>query len=181
MTPRLKEKFEKEVVPTLLKEFNLANAMTVPRLSKITVNMGVGEASKDIKLLDGAVAEMISITGQKPIITKARRSIATFKLREGMPIGVKVTLRRARMWEFLDRLLNIALPRVRDFRGLSPKAFDGKGNYSLGIKEQIIFPEINYDTIGRIQGLNVSLTTTTDDDEQAHALLKHLGMPFRKR
>jgi large subunit ribosomal protein L5 len=179
MTPRLQEKYQTEVVPSLMKDFSLSNVMEVPRLRKITLNMGVGEAVRDVKLLDSAVAELTVITGQKPIITHARKSIATFKLREGMPIGVKVTLRRERMWEFLDRLLNVALPRVRDFRGLSPRAFDGRGNYSLGIREQIIFPEINYDKIDRIKGLNVSLTTTATDDKQAYAMLKYLGFPFR--
>ncbi len=178
--PRLQQHYLNEIAPALLKELSIDNVMQVPRLTKITVNMGIGEAVKDVKLLDSAVAELTAITGQKPVITKARRSIATFKLREGMPIGVMVTLRRARMWEFYDRLVNIALPRVRDFRGLSPKAFDGKGNYSLGIKEQIIFPEIDYDTISRVRGLNISLTTSARTDEEGLALLKKLGFPFRR-
>ena len=179
MKPRLHERYDKEIVPHLMKELSFRNVMEVPRLKKITVNMGVGEASRDVKLLDSAVEELRVLTGQKPVITRARRSIASFKLRAGMPIGVMVTLRRAHMWEFLDRLLNIALPRVRDFRGLSRKAFDGKGNYSLGVKEQIIFPEIDYDKIDRIKGLNVSLTTSARNDDEAYALLKHLGVPFR--
>ena len=178
--PRLQQHYLNEIAPALLKELSIDNVMQVPRLTKITVNMGIGEAVKDVKLLDSAVAELTAITGQKPVITKARRSIATFKLREGMPIGVMVTLRRARMWEFYDRLVNIALPRVRDFRGLSPEAFDGKGNYSLGIKEQIIFPEIDYDTISRVRGLNISLTTSARTDEEGLALLKKLGFPFRR-
>lgn len=180
MQPRLHQQYVNEIAPALLKELSVENVMQVPRLTKITVNMGIGEAVKDVKLLDSAVAELTAITGQKPVITKARRSIATFKLREGMPIGVMVTLRRDRMWEFYDRLVNVALPRVRDFRGLSPKAFDGKGNYSLGIKEQIIFPEIDYDTISRVRGLNISLTTSARTDEEGFALLKKLGFPFRR-
>ena len=180
MQPRLHQQYVNEIAPALLKELSVENVMQVPRLTKITVNMGIGEAVKDVKLLDSAVAELTAITGQKPVITKARRSIATFKLREGMPIGVMVTLRRDRMWEFYDRLVNVALPRVRDFRGLSPKAFDGKGNYSLGIKEQIIFPEIDYDTISRVRGLNISLTTSARTDEEGFALLKKLGCPFRR-
>jgi large subunit ribosomal protein L5 len=180
MRPRLEERYHKEIVPALMEEFAFGNVMEVPRLQKVTLNMGIGDAVRDVKLLDSAVRELATISGQKPVITKARRSIATFKLRAGMPIGVKVTLRRARMWEFLDRMLSIAIPRVRDFRGLPPKAFDGKGNYSLGIREQIIFPEIDYDDIDKIKGLNVSLSTTARDDKQAFSLLKHLGFPFRK-
>ena len=180
MMPRLQEKYKKEVVPELHKELDIKNPMEIPELVKITVNMGVGEAVRDVKLLDSAVAEITTITGQKPVITRARRSIASFKLREGMPIGVMVTLRRARMWEFYDRLVNIALPRVRDFRGLSPKAFDGNGNYSLGIREQIIFPEIDYDSIQQVRGLNISITTNARTDEEAFALLKRLGFPFRR-
>ena len=180
MQPRLQVKYENEIAPALTKELGLTNPMQIPRLTKITVNMGVGEAVRDVKLLDGAVQEITAITGQKPVITKARRSIASFKLREGMPIGVMVTLRRTQMWEFYDRLVNVALPRVRDFRGLSPKAFDGNGNYSMGLKEQIIFPEIDYDKIGQIRGMNISLTTSAANDEQGHALLKALGFPFRR-
>ncbi|MBN1945018.1 MAG: 50S ribosomal protein L5 [Bradymonadales bacterium] len=179
MKPRLQQKYEEEIIPRLIKEFSYRNVMQVPRLAKITVNMGIGEASRDIKLLDSAVEEIKTITGQKPIITRARRSIAAFKLRAGMPIGVMVTLRRARMWEFLDRLLSIAMPRVRDFKGLSRKAFDGKGNYAMGIREQIIFPEIEYDQIDRIKGMNVCLTTTAKNDDEAYALLRYLGVPFR--
>ena len=180
MMPRLQETYLEEVVPALREELTILNPMQVPRLVKITVNMGVGEAVQDVKQLDSAVAELTTITGQKPVITKARRSIASFKLRAGMPIGVMVTLRRSRMWEFYDRLVNVALPRVRDFRGLSPKAFDGNGNYSLGIREQIIFPEIDYDSIQKVRGLNISLTTNARNDEEAFALLKRLGFPFRR-
>lgn len=179
MIPRLLEKYRTEVSPKLMKEFSLSNVMEVPKLTKITVNMGIGEAVRDIKLLDSAVNEITLLAGQKPVITRARRSIATFKLRAGMPIGAMVTLRHHRMWEFFDRLVNFAMPRIRDFRGMSPKAFDGKGNYSLGVKEQIIFPEIDYDKIDRIKGLNVSITTTAPDDKQAFSLLRHLGFPFR--
>ena len=179
MTPRLYTKYQDEIVSALTKELGIKNIMEVPKLSKITVNMGVGEAVQDIKQLDSAVKELATITGQKAVITKAKRSIATYKLREGMPIGACVTLRRTIMWEFLDRLITIALPRVRDFRGLSPRAFDGLGNYSLGIREQIIFPEINYDSISKVRGLNISLTTTAKNDQEGLALLKHLGFPFR--
>lgn len=177
---RLYERYVDKVVPALNEEFGYKNPMEVPSLTKVVVNMGLGEAIQNIKLIESAVQQIGLITGQKPVITKARRSIATFKLREGMPIGVMVTLRRDRMWEFLDRLMNIALPRVRDFRGVSAKAFDGKGNYSLGIREQIIFPEINYDKIEKIKGLNVTVVTTARTDEEARALLKALGMPFAK-
>lgn len=177
--PRLKLLFQKEVVPALMKEFNYKNPLQVPRLEKITVNMGLGLAIQDPKILDSAVAELAVITGQKPVITKARKSIANFKLRQGMSIGAMVTLRGDRMYEFLDRLLSLALPRVRDFRGVSPKAFDGRGNYSLGIKEQIIFPEINYDKIDRIKGLNITIVTTARTDEEGKRLLELLGMPFR--
>lgn len=177
--PRLKLLFQKEVVPALMKEFNYKNPLQVPRLEKITINMGLGLAIQDPKILDSAVAELAVITGQKPVITKARKSIANFKLRQGMSIGAMVTLRGDRMYEFLDRLLSLALPRVRDFRGVSPKAFDGRGNYSLGIKEQIIFPEINYDKIDRIKGLNITIVTTARTDEEGKRLLELLGMPFR--
>lgn len=176
---RLKEFYYKEVVPGLIEEFGLKNSMQVPRLVKIVVNIGLGQAVQNVKLIDGAVAELSTVTGQKPVVTKARKSIATFKLRKGMPIGCMVTLRGDRMYEFYDRLVNIALARVRDFRGVSPKAFDGRGNYSLGIREQIIFPEINYDKVERIQGMNISIGTTSGNDEQARSLLKRLGMPFR--
>lgn len=176
---RLKEIYFKEVLPQLMKTFGYKNVMQVPRLEKITLNMGLGEAVQNIKILDSAVEELTIISGQKVVITKAKRSIAAFKLREGMPIGCMVTLRRDRMYEFFDKLVNIALPRVRDFRGVSGKAFDGRGNYSLGIREQIIFPEINFDKIDKVKGLNVSIVTTAKTDEEGKALLRLLGMPFR--
>lgn len=178
---RLKEQFEKEIIPQLRDELKLANDMEVPRVSKITVNMGVGEAKTDAKLLDDAAEEMAVITGQKAKITRARKSIASFKVREGMPVGCTVTLRGRRMYEFLDRLISIALPRIRDFRGISPKSFDGRGNMSLGIKEQIIFPEIDYDSISQTRGLDVTITTTAKNDEEGRALIEKLGMPFRER
>lgn len=177
---RLKEKYVKELAPKLLEELQLGNVMRVPKVEKVVVNMGVGEAIQNSKLLESAVEELGSITGQKPVITKAKKSIAGFKLREGMPIGCMVTLRNDRAYEFLDRLINIALPRVRDFKGISPKAFDGRGNYTLGISEQIIFPEIELDKIAKIGGLNISIVTTAQTDEEGRALLTGLGMPFRK-
>ncbi|MDI6753440.1 MAG: 50S ribosomal protein L5 [Thermodesulfobacteriota bacterium] len=176
---RLKEIYLKEVVPQLMKTFGYKNIMQVPKLEKITLNMGLGEAVQNIKILDSAVEELALISGQKVVITKAKRSIATYKLREGMSIGVMVTLRRDRMLEFFDRLVNIALPRVRDFRGISGKAFDGRGNYSMGIREQIIFPEINFDKIDKVKGLNISIGTTAKTDEEGKELLRLLGMPFR--
>jgi large subunit ribosomal protein L5 len=176
---RLKERYQKEVVPALMEEFRFKNVMQAPRLQKIVVNVGLGQATQNVKVIDAAVAEITQITGQKPVVTKARKSIATFKLRRGMPIGCMVTLRGEKMWEFLDRLLNVALPRVRDFRGVSPKAFDGRGNYSLGIREQIIFPEINYDKVERISGMNITINTSARNDEEARSLLQRLGMPFR--
>ncbi len=176
---RLKELYHKELVPKLKKEFNYKSGMQVPRLQKILVNMGLGEAVQNIKVLDSATNELMVITGQKPVSTKARKSIANFKLRKGMPIGAMVTLRANRMYEFFDRLVNVSLPRVRDFRGVSGKSFDGRGNYSLGIKEQIIFPEIDYDKIDKIKGLNINIVTTAKTDEEGKALLKLLGMPFR--
>jgi len=176
---RLTEIYLKEVVPQLMKAFGYKNVMQVPRLEKITLNMGLGEAVQNIKILDSAVEELSLIAGQKAVITKARRSIANFKLREGMPIGVMVTLRRDRMMEFFDKLVNTALPRVRDFRGVSGKAFDGRGNYALGIREQIIFPEINLDKIDKVKGLNISIVTTAKTDEEGKELLRLLGMPFR--
>ena len=179
-TPRMKEFYEQTVVPKLTKEFNYHNPNQVPRIVKISLNMGLGEAIQNAKILDSAADELTAISGQKPIITKARRSIAAFKLREGMPIGVTVTLRREKMFFFLDKLINIVLPRVRDFRGVSAKAFDGRGNYTLGIKEHIIFPEIDYDKIDKIKGLNISIVTTAKTDEEARFLLTELGMPFRK-
>ncbi|MCJ7664759.1 MAG: 50S ribosomal protein L5 [Desulfobacterales bacterium] len=175
----MKEFYTKEVVPALKKQFNYKSIMQVPRLDKIVINMGLGEAIENIKILDSALEEIAAITGQRPVITKARRSIAQFKLRAGMPIGCMVTLRKERMYEFLNRLINIALPRVRDFRGLPPHAFDGRGNYSLGIKEQIIFPEIDYDKIDKIKGMNIVITTTAKTDEEGRELLRLLGMPFR--
>ncbi len=177
---RMYKRYVDKVVPALNEEFGYKNPMEVPGVAKVVVNMGLGEAIQNIKLIESAVQQLGLITGQRAVVTKARRSIATYKLRAGMPIGAMVTLRRDRMWEFLDRLMNIALPRVRDFRGVSAKAFDGKGNYSLGIREQIIFPEINYDKIEKIKGLNVTVVTTADTDEEARALLKGLGMPFAK-
>jgi large subunit ribosomal protein L5 len=176
---RLTEIYLKDVVPQLMKAFGYKNVMQVPRLEKVTLNMGLGEAVQNIKILDSAVEELSLIAGQKAVITKAKRSIANFKLREGMPIGVRVTLRRDRMMEFFDKLVNTALPRVRDFRGVSGKAFDGRGNYALGIREQIIFPEINLDKIDKIKGLNVSVVTTAKTDEEGKELLRLLGMPFR--
>ena len=178
VTPRLKTRYREEILPALQAEFEIKNVMQVPGLTKIVVNMGVGEAARDSKLIEGAVKDLTAITGQKPLVTKARKSIAQFKLREGMPIGVRVTLRGDRMWEFLDRLVSIALPRIRDFRGLDPGSFDGRGNFSLGIREQIIFPEIDYDSIAAVRGLDVAITTTAPDDEQGLALLRALGMPF---
>ncbi|MCA1796087.1 MAG: 50S ribosomal protein L5 [Desulfuromonadaceae bacterium] len=177
---RLKEKYNKELAPKLLKDLQLDNVMRVPKVEKVVVNMGVGEAIQNSKLLESAVEEIGNITGQKPVITKAKKSIAGFKLREGMPIGCMVTLRQNRAYEFLDRLINVALPRVRDFKGISPKAFDGRGNYTLGINEQIIFPEIELDKIAKIGGLNISIVTTAQTDEEGRALLTELGMPFRK-
>ncbi len=176
---RLKELYHTEIVSKLRSDFNYKNIMEVPRIEKIVVNMGLGEAIQNVKILDSATAELNAITGQKSVITKAKKSIATFKLREGMPIGCMVTLRRERMFEFLDRLMNVSLARVRDFKGVSPKAFDGKGNYTLGIKEQLIFPEINYDAVDKIKGLNITIVTSAKTDEEGRALLKYLGMPFR--
>jgi large subunit ribosomal protein L5 len=176
---RLKEHYKKEVIPALIKTFDYKNPMEVPRLVKIVVNMGLGEAVQNVKILDSAVEEMTKIVGQKPVITKARKSIATFKLRQGMSIGCCVTLRRERMYEFFDRLVNVALPRVRDFRGISSKSFDGRGNFALGLKEQIIFPEIDYDKVEKVRGMNIAVVTTAKTDEEAHQLLKLMGMPFK--
>jgi len=176
---QLKEFYEKEAVPKLIEIFNFKNIMQVPRLEKVVLNMGLGEAIQNIKLLDAAAAELQIIAGQHPVITRAKKSIAAFKLREGMPIGCMVTLRRNRMYDFFYKLVNVALPRVRDFRGISGKAFDGRGNYSLGIKEHIIFPEIDYDKIDRIKGLNISVVTSAQNDEEGKELLRLLGMPFR--
>ena len=180
-TPRLKVRYESEIRPQLKDDLGLDSVMQVPRLQKITLNMGVGEAKTDAKLLDSAVEELTTIAGQRAQVRRARKSIAQFKVREGMPVGAKVTLRGARMYEFLDRLISIALPRIRDFRGLNPGSFDGRGNYSLGIREQIIFPEINYDDVSTIRGLDVAITTTAETDEQAFALLRGLGLPFAER
>ncbi len=176
---RLREKFEREVIPQLVKRFGYENVMQTPKLDRIVINMGLGEAIQNIKILDSAVEEISLITGQRPIITKARKSIAQFKLRKGMPIGCMVTLRRDRMYEFFDRLVNIALPRVRDFRGLSGKSFDGRGNYALGVREQLIFPEIDYDKIDKVKGMNIIIVTTAKTDEEGKELLSLLGMPFR--
>jgi large subunit ribosomal protein L5 len=180
-TPRLKARYREEVVPALMKRFAYDNVMQVPRLVKITVNKGVGEASANKKVLDDAVEEVRKIAGQQPSIRKARKSISNFKIRDGMPVGVAVTLRGDRMWEFYDRLVTLALPRVRDFRGVPDRSFDGRGNYTLGVKEQIIFPEIDIDKIDRVSGLDVTIVTTAETDEEAHALLKELGMPFVRR
>lgn len=179
VAPRLQEKYTKDVVPALKKQFNYKNPMQVPQIKKIVVNMGLGAAVSNPKIIDTAVVELTAITGQKPVVTRSRKAIASFKLRAGLPIGAVVTLRRARMWEFLDRLVSLALPRTRDFRGVSRKAFDGKGNYTLGLKEQIIFPEINYDRIDVIKGMNITVVTTAQTDEESRALLTALGMPFR--
>ena len=180
MAARLKEHYKKTVVPALMKEFGYTNVMAVPKLEKISVNVGMGEATQNAKLLDGAVAELGLITGQKPVITKARKSIAAFKLRAGMSIGCVVTIRGDRMYEFLDRLVNVALPRVRDFRGVSTKSFDGRGGYTLGVRDQLIFPEIDYNKVEKIKGMNICITTTAASDAEGLALLKHLGMPFRQ-
>jgi large subunit ribosomal protein L5 len=176
---RLKEHYQKEVVEALIEKFHYKNRMQVPKLRKIVLNMGLGEAIQNAKILDVAIQELSSITGQKPVITKARKSIATFKLRQGMSIGCRVTLRRERMFEFFDRLVNINLPRVRDFRGIAPKSFDGRGNFALGLKEQIIFPEIEYDKIDKVRGMNVVIVTTAKTDEEARELLRLMGMPFK--
>jgi large subunit ribosomal protein L5 len=180
MAARLKERYEKELRATLVKELGLKNPMQAPRVEKVVVNMGLGEATQNGKILDASLEQLTAITGQKPVVTKARKSIANFKLRQGQSIGAMVTLRGDRAYEFLDRLLNVALPRVRDFKGVSPKAFDGKGNYTLGVKEQIIFPEINYDKVEKIKGLNITVVTTARNDEEGRVLLRHLGMPFRQ-
>jgi large subunit ribosomal protein L5 len=177
--PRLRSRFEKEVAVALMKELELKNPMAVPRLNKIVVNMGVGEATQNAKLIDPAVNELGQITGQKPVVTRAKKSIAAFKVREGMPIGAMVTLRGDRMYEFFDRLVSIVLPRVRDFRGVSTKSFDGRGNYTLGLHDQLIFPEIDYAKVDKLKGMNVTIVTTARSDDQARSLLKHLGMPFR--
>ncbi len=178
--PRLKQKYRDEVIAALMKEFQYSNPMQVPTLQKIVMNMGLGEAVANAKIIESATDELGRIAGQKPVITRAKKSIAGFKLRQGMPIGAMVTLRQARMWELADRLITFALPRTRDFKGVSPKAFDGRGNYTLGVREQIIFPEIDYDKVDKIKGMNITFVTTATPDEQARALLRGLGMPFRK-
>lgn len=177
---RLKEKYQNEIVPALVEKFNYSSVMAVPKVEKIVINMGVGDAVSNAKALDKAVEELTQITGQKPLITKAKKSIAGFKLREGMPIGAKVTLRGERMYEFLDKLVSVSLPRVRDFRGISKKAFDGRGNYTLGVKEQLIFPEIDYDKVDRVRGMDIVVVTTANTDEEARELLTQIGMPFQK-
>src|ERR1700758_181844 len=177
--PRLRSRFEKEVAPALLKELELSNKMAVPRLHKIVVNMGVGEATQNAKVLDPAVNELGQITGQKPVVTRAKKSIAAFKVRQGQSIGAMVTLRGDRMYEFFDRLVNIVLPRVRDFKGVSSKSFDGRGNYTIGLHDQLIFPEISYEKVDKLKGMNVTIVTTAANDNQARSLLKHMGMPFR--
>lgn len=180
-TLRLKEKYYKEVVPALMRELGLRNVMEVPRIEKVVLNIGVGEGKDNARALEAAARDLAVISGQKPVIRRARKSVAGFRLRQGQPIGVKVTLRGDRMWAFLDRLINIALPRVRDFRGISPHAFDGRGNYSLGFREQLVFPEIDYDKIDKVRGLQVTIVTTAETDEEAYRLLDKLGMPFRKQ
>ena len=180
MSQRLKERYSSEIAPALMKALNLSNIMEIPRIRKVVVNIGVGEALENAKALDAAVSDLTQIVGQKPVIQKARKSIANFKLREGRAIGVKVTLRGERMWSFLDRLMNIALPRVRDFRGVSADAFDGRGNYTLGLREQLVFPEIEYDKIDKLRGLEISIVTSARTDDEARQLLRMLGMPFRK-
>jgi len=180
MTPRLKERYRAEILPSLVKQFNYPNVMAAPRLNKIVINMGVGKAQDDIKILDAAVEELAQISGQRPSVRRARKSIAGFKLREGSPIGCSVTLRGDRMYEFLDRLISVALPRVRDFRGLPTKSFDGRGNYTFGITDQLIFPEVNYAKVDMVRGMNVSIVTTARNDDESRALLQALGMPFRR-
>src|SRR5690554_2112225 len=178
---RLKEKFQKEITPALMSKFNYKSVMQVPKVEKIVINMGVGDAVQNAKVLDNAVEELALLSGQKPVVTRAKNSIAGFKLREGMPIGAKVTLRGQRMYDFLDKLINVTLPQVRDFRGISPKAFDGRGNYTLGLKEQLVFPEIDYDKVDKVRGMDVVIVTTANTDEEARELLTRMGMPFRKQ
>jgi large subunit ribosomal protein L5 len=177
--PRMRERYRKEIVPAMMKEFNYVSHMAVPRIEKVTLNMGLGEAVANSNVIKNAAEEISTIAGQKAVVTRAKKSIANFKLRAGVPIGAMVTLRRERMWEFLDRLITIAMPRIRDFKGVSGKAFDGRGNYSMGLREQTIFPEINYDKVEKVRGMNVTITTSARTDEEGKALLKHLGMPFR--
>lgn len=177
---RLQEKYRKEITPSLMEKFNYSSIMETPKLSKVVINIGAGDAVQNPKVLDNAVSELTQITGQKPVVTRAKKSIATYKLREGMPIGCKVTLRGQRMYDFLDKLISIALPRVRDFRGVNPKGFDGRGNYTLGVKEQLIFPEINYDKVSKIRGMDIVIVTSANTDQEAFELLKQFGMPFRR-
>lgn len=179
MAARLRDKYSKEIVPALMRDFQITNPMAVPRLVKVVVNMGLGEATQNAKVIEAATQDLTAITGQKPVVTRAKKSIAAFKLREGMPIGACVTLRGEQMFEFLDRLMNVALPRVRDFRGVSSRSFDGRGNYTLGLRDQVIFPEIDYSKVERLKGMNVTIVTTARTDEQARSLLKQMGMPFR--
>jgi large subunit ribosomal protein L5 len=181
MAPRLQERYREEIIPALMKEFGYKNVLQAPRLEKVTVNVGLGEAVQNAKALDAASSDVATVTGQHPVITRAKKSIANFKLREGMPIGVMVTLRGSRMWEFLDRALNAALPRIRDFQGVSPNSFDGRGNYSMGIREQVIFPEVEYDKIDKVRGMQLTICTTAKTDEEGQRLLEMLGMPFAKR
>jgi large subunit ribosomal protein L5 len=181
MAARLKAHYQKSVIPALVKEFGYKNVMAVPKVQKVSVNIGLGEATQNAKLMDGAVNELGQIAGQKPVVTKAKKSIAAFKLREGMSIGAMVTLRGDRMYEFLDRLMNVALPRVRDFRGVSSKSFDGRGNYTLGVRDQLIFPEIDYNKVEKVKGMNISITTSAKTDAEGLALLRHMGMPFRQQ
>lgn len=180
MTTRLKTSYQETVVPKLIEQFQYQNVHQVPRVTKITVNRGLGEASQNAKALEASLEEIATITGQKPVVTRAKKAIAGFKLRQGMPVGVMVTLRADRMYDFLDRLINLALPRIRDFRGISPRSFDGRGNYTLGVREQLIFPEVDYDSIDQIRGMDISIITTANTDEEGRALLKELGMPFRE-
>jgi large subunit ribosomal protein L5 len=180
MASRLKEKYQKEVAPSLLKEFNYTNPMQVPAINKVVVNIGMGEAIQNAKAMDAAVSDLAAITGQRPVITRAKRSVAAFKLREGMQIGCMVTLRGDRMYQFLDKLMNVALPRLRDFQGVSPEAFDGRGNYTLGLREQLVFPEIDYDKVDKVRGMEVSIVTTARTDEEGRRLLRMMGMPFKK-
>lgn len=179
LPPRLRELYRNEVIPRMMKEFSYSNSMQVPRVERVVLNVGMGEAIQNVKLLDSTVAELALITGQKPVVTRAKKAIAGFKVRQGMPIGAKVTLRGSRMYEFLDRLLNIGLPRIRDFRGVSPKAFDGRGNYTFGLKEQLTFPEIKYDDVAAIHGMDITIVTSAQRNDEAKSLLAHLGMPFR--
>ncbi|TVP51944.1 MAG: 50S ribosomal protein L5 [Halomonadaceae bacterium] len=178
--PNMKEKYSSEVIPALLEQFGFSNVMQVPKIEKITLNMGVGEAVGDKKMIENAVADLERLSGQKPVVTKAKKSVAGFKIREGWPIGCKVTLRGERMWDFFDRLVQIAIPRVRDFRGMNPKSFDGRGNYSMGVREQIIFPEVEYDKVDKIRGLDITITTSAKDDEEGRALLSAFSFPFKK-